>query len=251
MKCSLDLISTAEDCADCEGHGTHVAALAAGDTVGAARDANVYSVKILDSSNKYKTSDLLKALEHVVDRARVSQNRVVMSMSLGEPVCRSVNLCIKIAHKNGIVPVASAGNNGFDACNKSPASAEYAITVGGTERDDDLYSETNYGSCVDIFAPGVHVRSASHTSDISYAYKTGTSMAAPIVAGVVAMLLEEDPSLTPLEVKDKLIRRATKNALDLGLIPPEAFFETPNRLVYVEPGPEDIRESSLLYTSLY
>ena len=246
---NLDVVKdTSPDGSDGHGHGTHVAALAAGKTVGAAKGADVYSVKIVHLSGRYKSSDLLKALEHVVDRAQVSQNRVVMSMSLGEPFCSSVNLCIKIANEKGIISVVAAGNSRNDACYTSPASAKYAITVGGTNNYDRLYYRTNYGKCVDIFAPGDNVLSASHTSNTGYVFNSGTSMAAPIVAGVVAMLLEENPSLTSLEVKDELIRRSTNNALLLTSVPPEAFFETPNRLVYVEPT--DSRESLLFYTSL-
>ena len=223
-----------EDGADLHGHGTHVAALAAGKTVGAAREANVYSVKVFGISGSCSTSRVVKAIEHVVDRAEMSTNRVIMSMSLGGPVSWGMNECVRIANEKGIVPVVSAGNNGFDACNKSPASAEYATTVGGTRIDDSLYSNTNYGECVDIFAPGEDVLSASYSSDTGFVFMNGTSMATPIVSGVVAMLLEEDPSLTPQQVKDKLIMQSTKNILDLGSLPTDAESTTPNRLVHVQ-----------------
>ena len=224
---------TEEDGADLNGHGTHVAALAAGKTVGAAREANVYSVKVFGIGGSCSTSRVVEAIEHVVDRAEMSTNRVIMSMSLGGPVSGSMNECVRIANTKGVITIAAAMNDGDDACNYSPASAEYAITVGGTRIDDSLYSNTNYGECVDIFAPGEDVLSASYSSDTGFVFMNGTSMATPIVSGAVAMLLEEDPSLTPQEVKEKLIMQSTKDVLDLGSLPTGAQSTTPNCLVHV------------------
>ena len=227
---------------DCNGHGTHVAGLAGADIVGAAPEANIYSIKVLDCDRTGRYSGLIAGISHVVERAQQSGRRSILSMSLTGSKSRSVNRALKKAKEAGVISVAAAGNFKDDACKYTPASSKNVITVGGTqEAKDRLYwfsrgSGTNWGNCVDIFAPGQWVRSASHVSDDHLVQKSGTSMSAPIVAGVVAMMLEEDPSLSLEDVKEKLTFRGTKNVLDFSVLSSSARADTPNLLVYVEPG---------------
>ena len=216
---------------DCRGHGTHVAALAGGSTVGVAREATLYSIRIFGCSGGTATSTILKAIEHVLKNKNPLKT-VIMSMSFGGPASTSTNLLVNIAHWNhGIVPVVSAGNNNFDACLKSPASAAHALTVGATDRYDRAASFTNYGRCVNIFAPGVNINSASHSSDNGYTEKSGTSMAAPLVSGAAAVILDRYPYFTPDLVMAMLSSQSTTGVLNFASFPSET--QTPNRLLYV------------------
>ena len=223
---------------DCNGHGTHVAGLAGADIVGAAPEANIYSIKVLDCQQSGTYAGLVAGMNHIIDRAQNNPSRrSIISMSLIGPPSRSVNVALQRAYEAGVITVSAAGNFKKDSCGYSPASSEYTITVGGSRQEGDgLYwfanSGTNFGKCVDIFAPGQWVRSASHESDNHLVSKSGTSMSTPIVSGVVAMMLEEDPSLSPDEVKARLQARATKNALDFSVFTSEVQSETPNLLVY-------------------
>jgi proprotein convertase subtilisin/kexin type 9 len=218
---------------DCNGHGTHVAALAGGSTVGVAREATLYSIRMIGCDGRTSTSTILRALEHVVEHKNPLKT-VIMSMSFGVPVSASINLCVSIAHWNGIIPVASAGNNEFNSCRKSPASATHAFTVGATDRYDKTWHKTNYGRCVNIFAPGADIRSASDDSDYGYTVKSGTSMAAPLVSGAAAVILDRYPNFKPKQVMSRLINRSTKNKVNFVSFPFWATLLTPNRLLFVE-----------------
>jgi subtilisin family serine protease len=218
---------------DCMGHGTHVAALAGGSTVGVAREATLYSIRMIGCDGRTSTSTILRALEHVVEHKNPLKT-VIMSMSFGVPVSASINLCVSIAHWNGIIPVASAGNNEFNSCRKSPASATHAFTVGATDRYDKTWHKTNYGRCVNIFAPGADIRSASDDSDYGYTVKSGTSMAAPLVSGAAAVILDRYPNFKPKQVMSRLINRSTKNKVNFVSFPFWATLLTPNRLLFVE-----------------
>ena len=224
---------------DCNGHGTHVAGLAAGNITGVAIGANVFSIKVLRCVGTRITGNLrhlIDALDFTIAKIKSSGRPSVITLSLivQTGASKSLELSIKKAYREGITVISAAGNFFQDACNYSPASSEYTITVGGTRRyRDRLYRSTNYGKCVDIFAPGESVVSAGYDHDRRMTTKSGTSMATPIVAGAVAMLLEEDPSLTPQQIKEELINRSTKNVLDFNQLPTKARSLTPNRLVYI------------------
>ena len=221
---------------DCNGHGTHVAALAGGSTVGVARGATLHSIRVFGCSGGTSTSTVLKAIEHVVRRKSGSRT-TIMSMSFGGPYSASINLCVQIAYSRGILPVAAAGNERQYARYRSPASSPYAITVGATDKNDNAASFTNYGGSVNIFAPGVNINSASHRSDNRYTHKSGTSMAAPLVSGAAAMILHENPSFLPSQVMVEIVRQSTKNVVKFGLLPSPAPVLTPNRLLYIKRKP--------------
>jgi subtilisin family serine protease len=217
---------------DCMGHGTHVAALAGGSTVGVARRATLHSIRVFGCSGGTSTSTILRAIEHVI-KYKNPFKTVIMSMSLGGSASVSINLCVKIAYWNGIVPVAAAGNDNFDACQMSPASAAHAFTVGATDRYDKAWHKTNYGPCVNIFAPGDSINSASHESDDGYTVYSGTSIATPLVSGAAALILNTNPYYTPNYVMAILSVLSTQKVLNFASIPPLPETQTQNRLLYV------------------
>ena len=230
---------------DCHGHGTHCAGLAGGKLTGAAYGANIYSLRVLNCQNGGSFSHILAALNLVVEKARNSKRPTIVSMSLIGPKSDYVERALKRAYENGVVAIAAAGNFRSDACDYHPAASRYAITVGGTQEDGDhLYwfssssrsPGTNFGKCVDIFAPGQWIRSAGHQCYDCLISMSGTSMATPITAGAAALLLEEDPSLTPRGLRDRMRRRATSGVIDFSKMPSYARSATSNLLVYVGIG---------------
>ena len=231
---------------DCHGHGTHVAALAVGGIHGIARKARVYSLPVVDCQGRGSNINIILALNYVAQRAIGNpERRTIISMSLTAPLSRAVNEAIERVSQpdelpQGILVVAAAGNFKRDACQFSPASSKHAVTVGGTAKDDHLYwrslDGTNFGRCVDIFAPGADVTSASSSSCNGEAVMSGTSMATPIVSGAAAIIWTEEMDLTQAEVKQKLISQSTLDVLDFSKLTPSQRRVTPNRLVYTGKG---------------
>ncbi|KAF9583027.1 hypothetical protein BGW38_010389 [Lunasporangiospora selenospora] len=183
------------DPTDRNGHGTFVAALAAGSTYGVAKRARIISLKALDDQGAGRLSNILAAIEWIVKR-HVGQGkdaRSIINLSLGAEHNEPTNAAILEAMKLGIHFSIAAGNDGRDACEFSPASTPGALTVGATERDDTVASYSNFGPCVSIYAPGSDVVSAWVGSDTATHSRSGTSMASPLVAGLMALILSESP----------------------------------------------------------
>lgn len=219
---------------DCHGHGTHVASLAAGSVYGAAKKAKVYSMRVLGCDNASPWSTVISGLNYAVQKASETGRPSVISMSLGGFYAQTVDLATRRtisgdSGTRGVPVVVAAGNSQADACDSSPASTPTAITVGGTASQNLLYTYTNEGPCVDIFAPGSYVYGASKTCSTCYKYLSGTSMAAPIVSGVVAILLGRQPLLTPAQVHQFVIDSSVKDALDFGAL----LLDTPNRRLHI------------------
>ena len=220
---------------DCHGHGTHVASNAAGVKYGVAKKATLYSVRVLDCNNRGAWSVILYGMDHAMQIIAERKRPAIVSMSLAGPSTRFVNEAVNILHSSGIPVVVAAGNNDLDACRFSPASAPNAITVGASADGDELPYFTNYGSCVDIFAPGADILGASHRcSDCSQIWD-GTSFACPLVSGAAAILLQQQPLLTPDEIFKQLVSLSTNNALNFSTIPFPYSELTPNRALYI-PG---------------
>ncbi len=218
---------------DCHGHGTHVASLAAGRTFGTARKASIYSVRVLNCENFGPWTTVLDGLDYV---ARVIQERdrpAVVSMSLSGGFMQSVNTAVQSLHARGIPVIVAAGNSQADSCPRTPAGSPYVITVAGSADGDGIYTFTNHGPCVDIFAPGQSILAADHTCSSCSKFLSGTSMSTPKVSGVVAIHLQREPWLTVEDIRDRLTGDSTKGALNLGPLPAETREITPNRLLYI------------------
>lgn len=219
---------------DCHGHGTHVASICGGKTYGIARRVTLYSVRVLQCDNAAPWSTVLDGLDYVSQIIRERRRPAVVSMSLGGSHYEAVSRIVERLYQEGIHMVVAAGNGKKDACEVSPASSDRATTVGGTKEDDTLYlrgSGTNYGGCVDIFAPAERVLAASHICGNCSKYLSGTSMATPLVSGVAAVLLARQPLLSPDELKQKLISDSAVDLIDFTGIPPPFQPLTPNRMV--------------------
>lgn len=218
---------------DCHGHGTHVASLAAGKTYGVAKGVRVYSVRVLDCDNSAPWSVVLSGIDHVSQVVAQRGRPAVVSLSLGGSYFRTVNDAMQELYNEGIFSASSAGNDQSDACQKSPASSSYTFTVAGSSISDGIYTFTNFGVCVDIFAPGQGVRGADHQCSTCSKVLSGTSMSTPIVSGVAAILLSLEPLLKPQALMDRLSGSAVENTLSFSSIPAAYRFQTLNKLLQV------------------
>lgn len=198
---------------DCNGHGTHCAGTAAGTRWGVAKQATLHAVRILGCSGSGTSSSVLSGVEWVIREKERNGWPAIASMSLGSGRSTAINRAVQKATRAGVVVVAAAGNENTDACRSSPASAPEAITVGSTTINDQRSSFSNYGSCVDIFAPGSNIRSADFRSRTGSRTLSGTSMACPHVSGAAALLLGSENSLSPAAVAQQLQSRSTRGAI--------------------------------------
>ncbi|MFC5804204.1 S8 family peptidase [Streptomyces formicae] len=206
---------------DCDGHGTHVAGTAAGATYGIAPGARLVSVRVLDCNGNGTWSAIIAGLDWV---ARNAQQPAVLNASLGGSRSPSTNKAADAVFKSGILPVIASGNSAEDACDISPASAATAIAVGATDAADGETDFSNYGKCLDIYAPGSEVVSAMRGGGSTA--MDGTSMAAPHVAGVAALYRAAHPGADVQAVSDWLIAQSTKNVVR------SISKHSPNRLLY-------------------
>ena len=195
---------------DCHGHGTHVAGTAAGTTYGVAKSASVVPVRVLDCAGSGTWSGVIAGLDWV------SKNRsgpAVVNMSLGGGASSSLDDAVRRLISSGVGVVVAAGNEGKDACNVSPARVAEAVTVGATSSSDAKPSWSNFGRCLDLFAPGASITSLSNGSRTATATMSGTSMASPHAAGVAALVLENAPALAPADVAGVVLGAATNGVV--------------------------------------
>ncbi|XP_002730768.2 extracellular serine proteinase-like [Saccoglossus kowalevskii] len=198
--------SATDNDGDCEGHGTHVSGTIGGTTYGIAKKVTLWGVRALNCDGQASYSELLASLEYV---AKHGTTPSVINMSLAGDRSISINLALASLSHRGFTVVVSAGNDDTDACDKSPASSPEAITVASTDKHDIRSGYSNYGECVDLFAPGEKIHSDYSTSSTSTAVLSGTSMSAPHVSGVAALTLQANATMTPKEVKNTIICSAT------------------------------------------
>ncbi|CAN5123143.1 hypothetical protein BH11ACT1_BH11ACT1_04700 [soil metagenome] len=192
---------------DCNGHGTHVAGTIASTGYGVAKAALIVPVRVLDCTGSGSTVQVIAGLDWVAAHHAPGAPGVV-NLSLGGPVDTALNAAVAGLVTDGLTVVVAAGNDGGDACMRSPASAPDALTVGASTPQDARASFSDWGSCVDVFAPGVGIQSISATSPTAVVTMSGTSMAAPSVAGVAALYLAQDPSATPALVTATILSGA-------------------------------------------
>jgi subtilisin family serine protease len=208
------------------GHGTHVAGTAGGSHWGVAKNATLVSVRVLNAVGGGNTIDVIAGVDFVTGDHQQGQPAVA-NMSLGGPPSQAIDNAVTRSILDGVTFAIAAGNSNADACGFTPARVQGALTVGAT-KDNDSRDTTysNYGTCLDLFAPGTNIQSAWNTTDTDSNVISGTSMAAPHVAGVAALYLEGNPSALPATVNAAIINNATQNVVS------NAGPGSPNRLLY-------------------
>lgn len=208
---------------DCNGHGTHVAGTVGGKTYGVAKGVKLVAVRVLNCSGSGSNSGVIAGVDWVTTH---HSGPSVANMSLGGGISSALDQAVLNSINSGVVYAIAGGNSGANACNTSPARVVKAITVGATDKTDTRASWSNYGSCLDIFAPGVSIKSdwigsTSATNTIS-----GTSMATPHVTGMAALYLQAYPTASPTTVRDALYNNATSGVVK------SAGTGSPNKLLY-------------------
>ncbi|MGW7087807.1 S8 family peptidase [Streptomyces sp. NPDC054871] len=202
---AVDRDNTAQDG---NGHGTHVATTIAGKTYGVAKKAKIVAVRVLDNNGSGTTAGVIAGIDWVTSN-HAAGAPAVANMSLGGGASTSLDNAVKNSIADGVSYAVAAGNEGVNASSSSPARVPAAITVGATSNTDAKASWSNYGSVLDIFAPGVSIKAGWHTGDTATNTISGTSMATPHVAGAAAVYLAGHSSATPAQVSSALVNGAT------------------------------------------
>ena len=209
---------------DCNGHGTHTATTAGGTTFGVAKAMTIHPVRVLNCGGSGTTAGVIAGIDWV------TQNRIlpaVANMSLGGGVSAAENQAVANSVASGVVYAVSAGNNNVSACTQSPASEPSALTVAATNKQDKRANFSNFGACVDLFAPGVNITAGWIGSNTATAVLSGTSMSSPHVAGVAGLYLEANPGHTPAQVSAAIVGNATPGKVTSPGV------GSPNRLLYM------------------
>ncbi|HET6893505.1 MAG TPA: S8 family peptidase [Pyrinomonadaceae bacterium] len=208
---------------DCNGHGTHVAGTVGGSTFGVAKSSLLRGVRVLNCSGSGSTSGVIAVVDWVRNNGIAP---AVANMSLGGGASTTLDNAVNNLHNANITIAVAAGNSNANACNSSPARAVNAITTGSTTMSDARSSFSNFGTCLDIFAPGSSILSAWFTSNTATATLSGTSMASPHVAGVAALYKQANPSASSTTIRNALVNNATTGVIS------NVGTGSPNRLLY-------------------
>jgi subtilisin family serine protease len=223
-----DTVGGGQNGQDCNGHGTHVAGTVGGKTYGVAKGVKLVAVRVLDCNGSGTTAGVVAGIDWVTAHA---VKPAVANMSLGGGVDATLDNAVKKSIASGVSYSVAAGNGNFlglpaNACNYSPARVPEAITVGATNSSDRRASFSNYGTCLDVFAPGVDITSAWKDSDSATKTISGTSMATPHTVGVAALYLATHTTATPAQVRDAVVNGATSGKVQ------DPRTGSPNKLLY-------------------
>jgi len=205
-----DAITPGGNASDGNGHGTHVAGTTGGAAYGIAKNVRLIAVRVLDNSGSGTYTQVIAGIDWVTGHHTTP---AVANMSLGGGASTSLDAAVRNSIADGVTYCVAAGNNGRNASNYSPARVAEAITVGATDSSDRWASFSNYGSVLDILAPGVSIKSDYYTSDTATATMSGTSMATPHVTGAAALYLEANPNASPAEVASGLVALGTPGVI--------------------------------------
>jgi serine protease len=217
----IDTVDNDYNAEDCQGHGTHVAGTVGGSTYGIAKGANLIGVRVLGCNGSGSNSGVIAGMDWVADN---HSKPAVANMSLGGGASSASDQAVARLTQAGVTTVVAAGNDNSNACNYSPARAPSAITVGSTTSNDSRSSFSNYGNCLDIYAPGSSIRAARLGGGSTTL--SGTSMASPHVAGVAALYLAANPNASVNQVTNAITSAATPNKVS------DAKSGSPNLLLY-------------------
>ncbi|MGW3124672.1 S8 family peptidase [Streptomyces sp. NPDC001107] len=220
-----DFVGNDRTASDGNGHGTHVAGTIAGTKYGVAKQAEVVAVRVLDNDGSGTTSQVIAGIDWVTKHAR---KPAVANLSLGGYHNAQLDAAVRNSIASGVTYAVAAGNDGLPAALYSPADVQEALTVGATDRTDARASFSNFGSAVDLFAPGVSITSDSYASDTGKATFSGTSMATPHVTGTAALYLADRPKATPAQVAKALVKLAVSGKVSgRGLGSPDELLQVP------------------------
>ncbi|TDC43971.1 S8 family peptidase [Micromonospora sp. KC213] len=218
-----DLVDSALPADDCNGHGTHLAGTVGGTRYGVAKEVRLHPVRVLNCNGSGSYAAVIAGVDWVTGNA---VRPAVALMALGGAANSALDAAVTRSISSGITYVVAAGSSAGSACNYSPARVPGAITVAGTTSSDARMPSGNYGSCLDLYAPGANISSTWHTGDSAATTISGSSMAAAHVAGCAALALSANPTWTPAQVASYLTSRATTGVVG-GVVA-----GTPNRLLY-------------------
>jgi subtilisin family serine protease len=219
---AYDAVGDGQDGIDCNGHGTHVAGTVGGSSYGVAKGVTLYAVRVLDCSGSGTNAGVIAGVDWVTAN---HTDPAVANMSLGGTASDAVDLAVNNSISAGVTYSIAAGNSRRDACKFSPARVPAALTIAATTNTDTRASYSNYGTCVDLFAPGSGITSAWIGSSTATNTISGTSMATPHVTGVTALYLQAHPTALPAEVATAIKSNATANVV----LDPKG---SPNLLLY-------------------
>ena len=225
MASGYSAINDGRGTTDCNGHGTHVAGTVGGTTYGVAKGVTIRPVRVLDCQGSGTNSGVIAGVDWVTSNHGAG-SPAVANMSLGGGISSALDTAVTNSINDGVTYAVAAGNESTNACNGSPSRVGAALTVGSTTSSDARSSFSNYGSCLDLFAPGSSITSAWHTSSSATNTISGTSMATPHVAGVAALYLQGSPSAAPSTVSSAIVNGATANVVS------GAGTGSPNRLLH-------------------
>ncbi len=212
---------------DCHGHGTHVAATIGGASYGVAKDVRIHGVRVLACNGIGTVASAVEGIDWVTAN---HQSPAVANMSMGSNASPLMDFAVQGSIDSGVTYVVAAGNSNASACDVSPARLPSAITVGASDQSDVKAAFSNFGSCVDLFAPGVGILSAWAWSDYASFTANGTSMATPHVAGTVALFLQDNQNATPSETSSALLGEATSGQMN------PMSDGSPNLMVFTAPS---------------